>query len=60
MIEQPDFNHRKENSMKDSCQKHCFSTFNHNLGYCCNDTRVIRWLAKQAMRGFQGPTGSFE
>jgi len=46
--------------MKQTCQKHCFSTLNHNLGYCYNDARVIRWLWKQARRGFQGGASSFE
>ncbi len=30
--------------MKTSCQKHCFSTLNHNLGFCYNDSRVVRWV----------------
>jgi hypothetical protein len=42
--------------MKKSCQTHCFSTLNHNLGYCYDDGRVLR----QALRGFQGVTGSFD
>lgn len=47
------------NQMKTSCQTHCFST-NHNLGYCYDDARVIRRVWKQAVRGFQGVTGSFD
>ena len=46
--------------MKESCQTHCFSTLNHNLAYCYNDARVIRWVARQALRGFQGVSGSFD
>jgi MoaA/NifB/PqqE/SkfB family radical SAM enzyme len=46
--------------MKQACQPHCFSTLNHNLAFCYNDGRVIRWVARQAMRGFQGVTGSFD
>jgi MoaA/NifB/PqqE/SkfB family radical SAM enzyme len=46
--------------MKKTCQKHCFSTLNHNLAYCYNDARVIRWLWKQALNRFQGATGGFE
>ena len=42
--------------MKKSCQPHCFSTLNHIVGFCYNDTRVIKWLFKQAMHGFQGIT----
>ena len=40
--------------MKKSCHTHCFSTLNHNLGFCYNDTRVIEWVLKQAAHGFQG------
>jgi hypothetical protein len=47
-------------SMKVECQKHCFSTLNHNLSYCYNASRAIRWLLKQAANGFRGTTGSFE
>jgi hypothetical protein len=46
--------------MKQSCQTHCFSTLNHNLGFCYNDARVIKWVLRQAARGFQGVTGSFQ
>ncbi|MCW5982070.1 MAG: radical SAM protein [Bryobacteraceae bacterium] len=57
-------NHRFEvkqlDNMKESCQTHCFSTLNHNLGYCYNDARAIRWVLKQASRGFQGVSGSFD
>lgn len=45
--------------MKTSCQKHCFSTLNHNLGFCYNDSRVVKWVLQQAAHGFQGVTGSF-
>ena len=40
--------------MKKTCQKHCFSTLNHNLGYCYNDARVIKWLWKQALSRCRG------
>jgi MoaA/NifB/PqqE/SkfB family radical SAM enzyme len=57
-------NHRFEvkqlDQMKESCQTHCFSTLNHNLGYCYNDARALRWVMKQALRGFQGVSGSFD
>jgi hypothetical protein len=46
--------------MKQTCQAHCFSTLNHNLGYCYDDARVIKWVLKQAARGFQGVGGSFD
>lgn len=42
-------------SMKKTCQQHCFSTLNHNLAYCYNDARVIRFvwtnLVTNRMRG---------
>ena len=47
------------NEMKKACQPHCFSTLNHNLAYCYDATRVVKWMGKQAVRGFQGATGSF-
>ncbi|MEW5978846.1 MAG: radical SAM protein [Acidobacteriota bacterium] len=59
-IENHHFEVPQLNRMKESCQQHCFSTLNHNLGYCYNDGRVIRWLFKQAARGFQGVSGSFD
>jgi MoaA/NifB/PqqE/SkfB family radical SAM enzyme len=59
-IEDHKFEVRQLDEMKQSCQTHCFSTLNHNLGYCYNDARVIRWLLRQAARGFQGVTGSFD
>ena len=48
------------NEMKKECQTHCFSTLNHNLGYCYDAARALKWVFKQASRGFQGTTGSFE
>jgi len=48
------------NEMKHECQTHCFSTLNHNLGYCYDDARVIKWILRQAARAFQGVSGSFE
>jgi MoaA/NifB/PqqE/SkfB family radical SAM enzyme len=45
--------------MKKGCQPHCFSTLNHNLAYCYDAMRVVKWVGKQAARGFQGVTGSF-
>ena len=41
-------------NLKNICQRHCFSALNHNLGYCYNDVRVIKWLWKQAKNRFQG------
>ena len=46
--------------MKKTCQKHCFSTLNHNLAYCYNDARVIKWMWENVKRGFRGGLRSFE
>ncbi len=54
------FKRRQLDAMKQSCQPHCFSTLNHNLAYCYKASRAIKWTLKQALRGFQGTTGSFE
>ncbi len=54
------FEPRQLDEMKPVCQRHCFSTLNHNLGYCYNDRRVLRWVAKQAARGFGSGAKSFE
>ena len=57
---EPVFKTRMElDEMKKGCQPHCFSTLNHNLAYCYDAARVVKWLGKQAARGFQGATGSF-
>jgi MoaA/NifB/PqqE/SkfB family radical SAM enzyme len=53
------FDSRQLAEMKTGCQPHCFSTLNHNLAYCYDAGRVIRWLARQAAHGFQGASGSF-
>ncbi len=52
----PRFEPRQLKEMKKSCQPHCFSTLNHIVGFCYNDMRVIKWLLKQAVHGFQGVT----
>jgi hypothetical protein len=46
--------------MKVSCNKHCLSTCNYILSYCYDTTRVLKWLGRQAARGFNGVSGSFE
>lgn len=53
------FEKKQLDEMKKGCQPHCFSTLNHNLAYCYDATRVVKWMGKQAMRGFQGASGSF-
>lgn len=54
------FDSRQLGEMKTTCQSHCFSTLNHNLGYCYNDARVIKWIWKRARSGFKGGARSFE
>jgi len=56
----PKFDTAQLREMKQSCERHCFSTLNHIVGYCYNDRRVIQWLLKQARHGFQGIQGNFE
>jgi hypothetical protein len=46
--------------MKKGCEPNCFSTLGYNVAYCYSMSRVVKWLVKQAMHGFQGVTGSFE
>ena len=50
------FDQKQVAQMKRSCQHHCFSTLNHNLGYCYNDARVIKWLWGRVRTGFRGGT----
>jgi len=59
-VERPRFESGQLHAMKGECQKHCFSTLNHNLAYCYNASRAIRWVLKQAVHGFRGTTGSFD
>ncbi len=59
-IERPKFDPAQLRDMKRTCQRHCFSTLNHNLGYCYNDARVIKFVWQQAKRGFRGGAKSFE
>ena len=60
VVEGPCFESRELRAMKAECQKRCFSTLNHNLAYCYDASRAIRWFLKQAAHGFRGTTGSFE
>ena len=60
VIEDHKFEVEQLDHMKKECQTHCFSTLNHNLAFCYNDLRVIKWVFRQAVRGFQGATGSFD
>lgn len=59
-IEKFNFQRDELMGMKKTCQKHCFSTLNHNLAYCYNDARVIKWMWENIKRGFRGGVRSFE
>ena len=59
-IDHHKFEAKQLTDMKKTCQKHCFSTLNHNLGYCYNDARVVKWVWQRAKNGFQGGARSFE
>jgi MoaA/NifB/PqqE/SkfB family radical SAM enzyme len=56
----PKFESDQLRTMKQTCERHCFSTLNHIVGWCYNDARVIRWMLKQAGHGFQGVRGNFD
>lgn len=60
VAERPRFDPEQLAKMKQTCQQHCFSTLNHNLAYCFKAQRAIKWLLRQAARGFQGTTGAFD
>ena len=49
------FDSKQLAGMKTTCQQHCFSTLNHNLAYCYNDARVLKFvwtnLVKHRMKG---------
>jgi MoaA/NifB/PqqE/SkfB family radical SAM enzyme len=61
-IEEPKFDQTQLGAMKKTCQRHCFSTLNHNLAYCYNDARVIKFvwsnMVKNRLQG--GNARSFE
>jgi hypothetical protein len=60
-IDEPKFDQKQLADMKKTCQRHCFSTLNHNLAYCYNDARVIKWLwAQVAKNKLRGGGKSFE
>lgn len=54
-IDTPKFDAGQLAHMKKTCQQHCFSTLNHNLAYCYDDARVIRFLWElMVKKRFQG------
>jgi MoaA/NifB/PqqE/SkfB family radical SAM enzyme len=56
----PKFDTAQLKAMKVQCEPNCFSTLNHIVGWCYNDMRVVKWMLKQARRGFQGVRGNFD
>jgi MoaA/NifB/PqqE/SkfB family radical SAM enzyme len=60
-IDKPKFNAEQLGAMKKSCQRHCFSTLNHNLAYCYDDSRVIKWVWTQIVKNrLKGGARSFD
>jgi radical SAM protein with 4Fe4S-binding SPASM domain len=59
-IDQPKLEAKQLGAMKKTCERHCFSTLNHNLAYCYDARRVIKWLWKQTRNGFKSGARSFE
>src|SRR5260370_21616 len=54
-IDKSNFDSKQLAHMKETCQRHCFSTLNHNLAYCYDDARVIKFLWNLAVtHRFQG------
>jgi hypothetical protein len=60
-IDHAKFDQKQLKEMKTTCQQHCFSTLNHNLAYCYNDARVIKWVWTQFVTyRLKGGARSFE
>jgi len=60
-IDRHKFEEGQLSSMKKTCQQHCFSTLNHNLAYCYNDARVIKFVWKNLVTNRRkGGARSFE
>ena len=59
-IEAPKMEPAQLAAMKESCEVNCFSTLNHILAFCYSDARVIRWLFRESLHGFQGVHGNME
>ena len=49
-IDHHKFEAAQMSTMKKTCQQHCFSTLNHNLAYCYNDARVIKFVWTNLIR----------
>lgn len=47
VLGRPKFDVNQLRCLKRECQLHCFSTLNHNLSYCYNAGRAIKWVLRQ-------------
>lgn len=57
----PKFDNAQLADMKKSCQRQCFSTLNHNLAYCYDDSRVIKFVWTQLVKNrLKGGARSFD
>jgi len=60
-VENQKFDLKQLAEMKQGCEPPMFFQRSaYNVAYCYSAARVMKWLWKQAMNGFQGVTGSFE
>lgn len=59
-VDKFNFDKKQLTDMKKTCEKHCFSTLNHNLSYCYDGKRAMKWMWKQALNGFGAGARSFE
>lgn len=60
-VDKPKFDDDQLRDMKKSCQRHCFSTLNHNLAYCYDDSRVIKFVWTQLVKNrLKGGARSFD
>lgn len=60
-VEEAKFDPEQLAEMKKSCQRHCFSTLNHNLAYCYDDARVIKFVWTQMVKNrMKGGARSFD
>jgi hypothetical protein len=56
MAGRPRFEKEQLAGMKVECQKRCFSTLNHNLAYCYDASRAIRWTRPRGRFRPEGAT----
>jgi MoaA/NifB/PqqE/SkfB family radical SAM enzyme len=58
-VEDPKLDFVQLKEMQTTCMPHCLSTCQHTVGYAYDTWRVLKWLGKQALRGFRGVSGGF-